>query len=697
MTDPTPHPFLYRRRPTRVVSIGDVRVGGAEPLRVQSMTTPATTDTEATVAQIAALAAAGCEIVRVTVPTVTDARNLPNIRAGMRREGVRVPLVADIHFNPSAAMAAVEHVEKVRINPGNFADSKRFDAREYTDAEYAEELERIAERVGPLIRRARELGVAMRIGTNHGSLSDRILNRFGDTPLGMVESALEFVRLCRAEGYHDLVLSMKSSHPMVMIQAYRLLAARMAEAGMEYPFHLGVTEAGDGEDGRVKSAVGIGALLEDGIGDTVRVSLTEDPVAEIPVALALVAPYQRRASTPAHVETLPTLDVAESRDPYTYSRRVSERTVLGGAPWGGDGPPKVEVVLRRRGGGELCQVALRAAEAVAGAAVPPESRPDLGQVELDSPIDVEAFIALTDALAAAGNPLPLAVALAPFPGLDAPALANRIAARAARLTLSAPASLSVLPAYWVAAARAHGRPILWEVEVDGPDSVRAAVETAVRLSRQGEAEGIGTQLALRVAGTMPLVGAHRLLAARLAQEGVRVPVVLIAPHPIPGESSWLHAAARLGSLLCDGLGDAVRLEGLDAAEATRLGFTLLQGTRLRLSRAEFISCPSCGRTLFDLESTTRRIKEKTGHLKGVKIAIMGCIVNGPGEMADADFGYVGGAPGRVNLFVGKEMVARHVEAEAADAKLIEIIKAHGRWVEPAGTAAATVEPTPSAA
>jgi (E)-4-hydroxy-3-methylbut-2-enyl-diphosphate synthase len=661
------------------------------------MTTPATTDTEATVAQIVALAAAGCEIVRVTVPTVTDARNLPRIRAGMRRHGVRLPLVADIHFNPAAAMAAVEHVEKVRINPGNFADSKRFDAREYSDAEYAEELERIAERVGPLIRRARQLGVAMRIGTNHGSLSDRILNRFGDTPLGMVESALEFVRLCRAEGYHDLVLSMKSSHPMVMIQAYRLLAAWMADEGMDYPFHLGVTEAGDGEDGRVKSAVGIGALLEDGIGDTVRVSLTEDPVAEIPVALALVAAYQHRPPTPVRVEMIPSLSVGESRDPHRYARRVTERTALGGAPWGGDGPPKVEVVLRARGGGDLHQTALRAAAGVAGAAIPPESRPDLGQVEIESPRDLEAFVALTDALATAGIALPLAIALEPVPGLDSTAIANRIAARAARLTLAVGASLSVAPPAWVAAARTHGRPILWEVGVEGPEEVRAAVETAVRLFRLAEAEGIGAQLALRVAGSMPLVGAYRLLAARLEQEGGRVPLVLIAPPPVAGESSWLHAAARLGSLLCDGLGDAVRLEGLEAAESARLGFTLLQGTRLRLSRAEFISCPSCGRTLFDLESTTRRIKEKTGHLKGVKIAVMGCIVNGPGEMADADFGYVGGAPGRVNLFVGKEMVLRHVDAVEADEKLIELIKAHGRWVEPAGVVAATAEPTPSVA
>jgi (E)-4-hydroxy-3-methylbut-2-enyl-diphosphate synthase len=693
--DPTPQPFLYRRRPTRVVSIGDVRLGGDQPLRVQSMTTPATTDTEATVAQIAALAAAGCEIVRVTVPTVTDARNLPNIRAGMRRRGVRVPLVADIHFNPAAAMAAVEHVEKVRINPGNFADSKRFDAREYTDAEYAEEIERIAERVGPLIRRARELGVAMRIGTNHGSLSDRILNRFGDTPLGMVESALEFVRLCRAEGYHDLVLSMKSSHPMVMIQAYRLLAARMAVEGMDYPFHLGVTEAGDGEDGRVKSAVGIGALLEDGIGDTVRVSLTEDPVAEIPVALALVAPYQGRPATAVRVETIPTLAVVEARDPYGYSRRVSERAVLGGAPWGGDSPPRVEVVLRSHRGGDVQREGSRAAQAVAGGDVPPEGRPDLGQVEIDSLQDLEAFLALSEALATAGVPLPLAVALAPAPVLDSPGVANRVAARAARITLSVGASSSPPAAAWVAAARSHGRPILWEVGVEGPDDVRASVETAVRLAGLAAAEGIGAQLALRVAAPMPLAGAYRLLAARLAREGMRVPLVLIAPPAVAGESPWLHAAARLGSLLCDGLGEAVRLEGLEATESARLGFTLLQGTRLRLSRAEFISCPSCGRTLFDLESTTRRIKEKTGHLKGVKIAIMGCIVNGPGEMADADFGYVGGAPGRVNLFVGKEMVARHVEAEEADARLIEIIRANGRWVEPA--AAATVEPTRSLA
>jgi len=690
---PTPHPYLFRRRVSRVVAIGDVLIGGDQPLRVQSMTTPATTDTEATVKQILALAEAGCEIVRVTVPTVSDARNLPHIRAAMRRHGLRLPLVADIHFNPAAAMAAVEHVEKVRINPGNFADSKRFDAREYTDSEYAEELERIAERVLPLIRRARDLGVAMRIGTNHGSLSDRILNRFGDTPLGMVESALEFVRLCRGEGYHDLVLSMKSSHPMVMIQAYRLLAARMAEDGMDYPFHLGVTEAGDGEDGRVKSAVGIGALLEDGIGDTVRVSLTEDPVAEIPVALALVAPYQHRPTTPISSDVMPTLDVAERRDPYGYTRRVSERSVLGGAAWGGDVAPKVEVVLRAVAGGDLVAVARRAAEAVAGPSVAPEQRPDLGQLEVDSPLDLERFARLAAELQGAAFPLPLAVALEPGRVGVTDETADRVAAAAARLTLRVSISAPGWPLHWVVAARSHGRPILWEVEVDGPAGVRAAVESAVALARRTEGEGIGVQLALRTAGPMPLVGAYRLLAARLGQEGIRAPLVLVEPPPAAGESPWLHAAARLGSLLCDGLGEAVRFEGMEPAEATRLGFTLLQGTRLRLLRAEFISCPSCGRTLFDLESTTRRIKEKTGHLKGVKIAIMGCIVNGPGEMADADFGYVGGAPGRVNLFVGKEMVARHVDAEEADARLIELIKAHGRWVEPACAVAATVEPS----
>ncbi len=634
------------------------------------MTTPATADLHATVEQMERLADAGCEIVRVTVPTVADAGYLPGIKAEMLRRGVRMPVVADIHFSPAAAMAAVEHVEKVRINPGNYVDSKRFEQREYSDDEYAAEVERIAARFLPLVDRARELGVAIRVGTNHGSLSDRIMNRFGDSPAGMVESAMEFLRITRDRGFHDLVLSMKSSNPMVMIQAYRLLAERMDDEGMDYPFHLGVTEAGEGEDGRVKSAVGIGSLLEDGIGDTIRVSLTEDPVAEIPVARDLAAQHERARQ--GAWSTAVDLSLPEVRDPYRYVRRASSEVELQGTAWGGDRPPQVEVLV---GQVPTPAEAIAQVRALAGAGVPEETRPDL--LEWDLAGSADAWPEVFDTVQSEGLPVRLSLRL--DPSAWSASRGGALARKAHRLTLrcSPQHDPRVLEA-WMQTAAAACTPILWEMEVASVERMLAAADAAVRLVQGSDT---GALLALRVAPGVPLVGAYRLLAARLHAARQETPLVLLYASRGDMEAR-LASAALLGSLLCDGLGDAVRIEGPAPAGAAQLCFTLLQGTRLRLSRTEFISCPSCGRTLFDLESTTQRIKEKTGHLKGVKIAIMGCIVNGPGEMADADFGYVGGAPDKVNLFVGQEMVARHVPAAQADDRLIDLIKEHGKWVDP---------------
>jgi (E)-4-hydroxy-3-methylbut-2-enyl-diphosphate synthase len=536
--------FAYQRRKSREVQIGTVAVGGNQPIRVQSMTTTRTQDVEATLAQTIRLIEAGCEIVRITAPTTADAKAIGEVKRRLRSKGINVPLVADIHFSPAAAMEAAEHVEKVRVNPGNFADQKFFRVREYSDEDYAAEIARIEERFAPLVLKCKERGVAMRIGSNHGSLSDRIMNRYGDTPAGMVESALEFVRIARNHDYHDIVLSMKASNPKVMIQAYRLLVARMDEEGMDpYPLHLGVTEAGLGEDGRIKSAVGIGALLDDGLGDTIRVSLTEEPEAEVPVAQRLVAPYN--AGLPL-AESLH--EHNERVDPYSYARRLTTPASLG--------PVSV-------GGSETVAI-------------------------LDPPED--AF---------AGRP----------PRVD---------------------------------ELAHlAEPVRWY------DAVRA----------------------------------YRALAATSADKPLHLQLSVDGDP----EEVLLRSATVLGSLLCDGLGDSVGLTApsLSSDDRSRLLFGILQAAGVRITKTEFVSCPSCGRTLFDLQSTTERIASRTKHLKGVKIAIMGCVVNGPGEMADADFGYVGGSPGHVNLYVGKEVVEKGVPEADADNRLVDLIRRHGKWVDPA--------------
>ncbi len=659
---PAASPYAWRRRVTHEVRVGCIGIGGANPIRVQSMTTTDTLDTAGTVAQAEALARAGCEIVRITAPGKREAENLGAIRAGLRERGVDVPLVADIHFTPGAALVAAEHVEKVRINPGNYADKKRFEVREYSDAQYAEEVARVDERFRPLVRRCKELGRAMRIGTNHGSLSDRIMNRHGDTPRGMVESALEFLTVCEDEGYRDVVFSMKASNAQVAIQAYRLLAAALVERSHEagYPFHVGVTEAGDGEDGRVKSAIGIGALLEDGIGDTIRVSLTEDPVKEVPVARALAARYDTRAADAVPEDP----GAAFVADPFAHARRATRAV----ASAGGDAPVRVEADLGPAPP-DAATAAVRVGEALAQ--LGDLACEGLG-VDAEDAEQLAAATALGDALRKRGVDVPLAVRVPASLSADAAGACDRLVVRIA----------DAADAARLRDAGAAG-PIEWSFHAEGQDLL-ALVDEAL--------DGGARPDFVSVCAPRP-VHAVRLLVARLAARGLAdVPVVLRhrADALADPERALLAAATDLGAPLCDGIGDVVVLGGFGGpARDVALAYRVLQGARLRTSWTEFISCPSCGRTLFDLEETTARIKDRTAHLPGVKIAVMGCIVNGPGEMADADFGYVGSGKGTVSLYVGQDCVVRNVPEAAAPDRLVDLIREHGAWVDP--------EPAPEAA
>jgi (E)-4-hydroxy-3-methylbut-2-enyl-diphosphate synthase len=665
----------YLRRPTRTVHVGEVAVGSEHPIRVQSMTTPATSDTQATVDQIERLIAAGCEIARVTVPTSRDADNLPNIRAELKRRGLRVPLVADIHFTPAAAMKAVEHVEKVRINPGNFADKKKFNIREYTDAQYDEELERIGETFSPLVLRARELGVAIRVGTNHGSLSDRIMNRYGDTPEGMVESALEFVRICREHDYHALILSMKASNPLVVLQAYRLLAVRMAEASMDYPLHLGVTEAGDGEDGRIKSAIGIGTLLEEGLGDTIRVSLTEDPVEEIPVACALVAPFN---ATPS-LSPIDTQAISETRDPFGFSRRLTRSVKVGPNPLGGDALVCVETALHST---LLDPKAIRdEIDSQAGVRVPADTRPETVSVNVAQPAELEALERLSSTLQLVAPRLALSARINfswPDPVDDATLERWLLGCHRLHLEPGQDDRQWSISRRLLAMAVGCRRTLLLELGAPLSESIPRAIEIA------RSPEGRALILAISPTVGSPLF-ANRALVAALNAADLQTPIVLRDSPTLRSVDPLLAPSATLGGLLCDGSGDAILVEAESADASRKLAFNILQASRVRTTRTEFISCPSCGRTLFDLEQTTARIKERTHHLKGLKIAVMGCIVNGPGEMADADFGYVGWGEDKIALFVGKDMVAKDIPTDVADQRLVELIKEHGRWVEPGMT------------
>ncbi|MDP7432465.1 MAG: (E)-4-hydroxy-3-methylbut-2-enyl-diphosphate synthase [Myxococcota bacterium] len=663
-------PYAPRRRKTFAVRVGDVALGGGNPIRVQSMTTTNTLDTEGTVDQIERLANVGCEIARVTAPSKREAENLAAIQGELRRRGIRIPLVADIHFTPNAAMIAAEHVEKVRINPGNFADKKKFAVREYDDAEYAAELERVAERFRPLVRRCKDLGRAIRIGTNHGSLSDRIMNRYGDTPRGMVESALEFLDVCEDEGFRDVVFSMKASNTQVAIHAYRLLAEKLSarSSAPGYPFHVGVTEAGDGEDGRTKSAIGIGSLLEDGIGDTIRVSLTEDPVREIPVARALARLAEARWAGAPPAPADPGSDFCD--DPFTHRRRSTRSIEAGGPGIGGANTVRVELDL-----GPVPEDPPTAARELA---VELERMPAVEceglVIESLDPGQGERVAGFAAALEGLGLKLPLAVR-AEGCWLDhcAP-VASRFVVPVGALVSAGHLEQAT------ACARARGLPIEWELRAR-LEEVSELVDRALDASRRG---GIESPM-LSLDAELP-VHAIRIATARLRHRGAAdVPLVLrYRREPsLSDEEALLRAAVDLGAPLCDGIGDVVSMAGFDApGHALAFAYRVLQGARLRSTWTEFISCPSCGRTLFDLEETTARIKARTEHLSGVKIAIMGCIVNGPGEMADADFGYVGSGPGIVNLYVGKECVARQIPDTRADDRLVELIKEHGAWRDP---------------
>jgi len=607
------NPLQYHRHATREVKVGNVGIGGDNPIRVQSMITCDTMDTDASIQQTIELADAGCEIVRITAPTVKDARNLEHIVKGLRERGFNVPIVADIHFKPEAAMEAAKWVEKVRINPGNYADSKKFLIREYTDEQYTAELNRIRERFSPLVELCKTRGIAMRIGTNHGSLSDRIMNRYGDTPLGMVESALEFARIARDLDYHDFVFSMKASNPKVMIAAYRLLVARLNELGPDwnYPLHLGVTEAGEGEDARIKSSIGIGSLLADGIGDTIRVSLTEDSPHEIPVARALIQNISKTSNAQRS-----TPNVQLSFDPFSYQRRASEKIERDGVKLGGDELMRV-VVLQTN----FVKIAHK----------------------IDRMGDYKPEIVYEDANIVAVDPR------------DDKAIAKINAQQSAQfVTVTDETDLSVIAAFRLLAAKLQARhPILLKDVFRHSEQSRGIPSEDIRVN-------------WRDPSTSPA-------SAGSAQDDSNNFLTTL-----------LTASTNIGSLLCDGIGDAILVQGEEApGQALRLSYNILQAAGSRIFKTDYVACPSCGRTLFNLQTTTAKIKTATSHLKGVKIAIMGCIVNGPGEMADADFGYVGGAPGKVNLYVGKTAVKFNIpEAEAVD-RLKDLIREHGKWVDSA--------------
>lgn len=665
--------FSFQRRKTRVVMVGNVGVGGDNPLRLQSMTTTRTQDTEATVDQAVRLIRAGCEIVRITAPTEVDAANLKNIAAALHGKGLKIPLVADIHFRPDAAMEAANHVEKVRINPGNFSDAKSFKIREYTDSQYNDEIARIEERFTPLVLKLKRLGRALRIGTNHGSLSDRILNRYGDTPEGMVESALEFVRICEKNGYHDIILSMKASNPKIMIAAYRLLADRMAVEHMDYPFHLGVTEAGDGEDGRIKSAVGIGALLEDGIGDTLRVSLTEEPELEIPVARRLAAPYNHRPPTcflpsgicpcPIHRASLSKENADGSLNGAPIKTRGITREVrVGPIGIGSAHPPRSVTRLDPGKADPAALLAIMEQRFKSGRGLPPE----IIEWPLRTPHDLTALDQFRQALRFETSRLGFLARMESFLKLD------QVLSIADGVALS-PDQRGL--AEETAKACAIARKPLWLFARD-VEALLESTQIALRSTPD-------VVLALEDTNVSRLLHQARWVLAHPVTKGAKPPFHIVAPWTEDEEASLLSASLLAGALLTDGMGDSLTLSTpLNLERELDLTANILQGAGARVTKAEFVSCPSCGRTLFDLQTTTDRIKKKTSHLINVKIAIMGCIVNGPGEMADADFGYVGGGPGKINLYVGKECVEKGLPADVADERLVALIKEHGKWREP---------------
>ncbi len=637
----------YKRFVTREVKCGDIGIGGNNPIRLQSMTTTDTMDTKATVAQSIRMIEAGCELVRITAPSINEAKNLEVIKKELVAAGYKTPLVADIHFTPNAAEFAARVIEKVRVNPGNYADKKKFEEIEYTNAAYEQELERIRQRFTPLVNICKEYGTAMRIGTNHGSLSDRILSRYGDTPLGMVESAFEFLRICEDLNYHNIIISMKASNTQVMVQAYRLLVQKMIETNRNYPLHLGVTEAGDGEDGRIKSAVGIGALLEDGLGDTVRVSLTEDPEFEIPVAKALVDRYSfDKLSQHQSIEPLQSENgkIKLSYNPYDYQRRdsISVNNI------GAHNVPRIIADFSER------------------ESISPATFFTVGY-NYSIPLDKWNINDLACDYVYVGN--------------------NHV-------DFEIPGTLGII--YNSDAWKELKNPVRQYPLFCGEEFFKSE-KTHSELNFVAVTKDVLTQEFIsKIKSTNNVVliadsfNPHampelRRLFVSLAEHRISLPVIIKRNYKNISEQDFqLGSSAEIGALLLDGLGDGVWIKQQNCASpqiSNSTAFGILQATRTRISKTEYISCPSCGRTLFDLQETTQKIREKTDHLKGIKIGIMGCIVNGPGEMADADYGYVGVGVGKISLYKGKEVVKKNVPSDDAVNELIELIKEHGDWVE----------------
>lgn len=631
----------YSRRKTREVNIGGLPMGGNNPIRIQSMTTVDTMDTIGSVEQVIRMVDAGCEYVRITAPSMKEAKNLEEIKKELRKRGYTVPLIADIHFTPNAAELAARIVEKVRVNPGNYADKKRFEEIEYTDATYQAELDRIREKFTPLVKICKEYGTAMRIGTNHGSLSDRIMSRYGDTPLGMVESALEFLRICEDLNYYDIVLSMKASNPQVMVQAYRLLVQKLDEEGFQpYPLHLGVTEAGDGEDGRIKSSVGIGTLLEDGLGDTIRVSLTEEPEAEVPVAKELADRYVNRRTSS---------DIPEIKNypinPFEYSRRKTKEVLN----FGGHQVPRVIADFSMKE--KISQASLFALGYHYSV---PLDKWNIADIACD-------YIFLGDRIIEFEIPGTLGLIYNYNTWLSQKNKERTYPFIKVSDYLKGTEQSNTLNFIYVQ-LKDISNILLEKLKQDS---------TAVLLIDTYNEHGLAEQ---------------RKLFVELIQLDCHTPVVIGRAYGnLTSEQLQLYAATDLGGLLIDGLGDGVFIAAENCGSDKMINetaFNILQATRTRISKTEYISCPSCGRTLFDLQETTAKIRSRTSHLKGIKIGIMGCIVNGPGEMADADYGYVGSGPGRITLYRGKEVVKKNVPTPLAVDALIDLIKEDNQWIEP---------------
>ena len=663
----------YKRLPTKEVKIGNLLLGNGNPIRIQTMTTTDTMDTAATVAQTIRCIEAGAELVRITAPSKKEAENLLNIKNELRARGYDTPLVADIHFTPNAAEIAARIIEKVRVNPGNYVDKKKFDLLEYTDSEYHAEIDRISARFTPLVRICKEYGTAMRIGTNHGSLSDRIMSRYGDTPMGMVESAMEFLRIARGESYHQVILSMKSSNPLVMVQAYRLLIQQMdAEFGEIYPLHLGVTEAGDGEDGRIKSAIGIGTLLEDGIGDTIRVSLTEDPEFEIPVCKDIVARYGG-ADSKLKIQNLKgeggyrnSEEINEGHLPYSpfsYKRRDSE-------------------ALQNTGGHHVPVVV---ADMSDDADITPGRLSSIGY----------KYDAATDKWNIGDG------------------AADYIYTGGKQINFGLPGTLRTIidHAVWQGLAdRSTSYPLIQQADYLQDGTLPAALHFVIAdTSSAWETLAVLADKIVRDTHVILVLKSSNKNALQsirsyfiaLMERGIKCPVILhTESNDTTIDEQLIHFATEAGGLLLDGLGDGIWITNKNAVpENTQVSgrtylevkdnaqflnntaFSILQATRTRISKTEYISCPSCGRTLFELQETTAKIRAATSHLKGLKIAIMGCIVNGPGEMADADFGYVGSGPGKITLYKGKDIMKRNVPSDIAVNELIELLKENDVWID----------------